>query len=151
MSLPAHVLLWIRLFVMQQRAPGSQGGLKEEKLPPSPVMRGEPFNPAMRPDHHKHPDIKPSQPGHSQQSEDLDFLFFLYVLKGTRRSCTRYWDCVFLFWADVKSMDSSRPVIRSSEPSGPPPPLQDKDKFKQESKTPTAPKKVQVGVKSLLK
>lgn len=44
-------------------------------------------------------------------------------------------------------MDSSRPVIRSSEPTGPPPSLQDKDKFKQESKAPTAPKKVQVGVK----
>lgn len=55
---------------MQQRAPGTQAVLKEEKLPPSPVMRGETFNPAMRPDHHKHPDIKPSQQGHSQQSED---------------------------------------------------------------------------------
>uniref|UniRef100_A0A671XD97 Bromodomain containing 4 n=1 Tax=Sparus aurata TaxID=8175 RepID=A0A671XD97_SPAAU len=96
----------------KQRAPPNQGGIKEEKLPPSPVMRGEPFNPAMRPDHHKHPDIKPSQPGHSQPT-------------------------------DVKSMDSSRPVIRSSEPTGPPPSLQDKDKFKQESKAPTAPKKVQ--------
>lgn len=95
----------------KQRAPGSQGGSKEEKLPPSPVMRGEPFNPAMRPDHHKHPDIKPSQPGHGQQN--------------------------------VKSMDSSRPVIRSSEPSGPPSSLQDKEKFKQESKAPIAPKKVQ--------
>lgn len=95
----------------KQRAPGSQGGLKEEKPPPSPVMRGEPFNPAMRPDHHKHPDSKPCQPSHSQQN--------------------------------VKSMDSSRPVIRSSEPSGPPTSLQDKDKFKQESKAPTAPKKVQ--------
>ncbi|CAB1449704.1 unnamed protein product [Pleuronectes platessa] len=95
----------------KQRAPGSQGGLKEEKLAPSPVMRGESFNPAMRPDHHKHPDNKPSQPGHGQQN--------------------------------VKSMDSSRPVIRSSEPSGPPPALQDKEKFKQESKAPVAPKKVQ--------
>lgn len=43
-------------------------------------------------------------------------------------------------------MDSSRPVIRSSEPSGPPSSLQDKDKFKQESKVPIAPKKVQVSV-----
>lgn len=58
----------LHFLAMQQRAPGSQGVLKEEKLPPSPVMRGEPFNPAMRPDHHKHPDTKPSQPGHSQQS-----------------------------------------------------------------------------------
>lgn len=64
---------------MQQRAPGSQGGLKEEKLPPSPVMRGEPFNPAMRPDHHKHPDNKPSQPGHGQQSEYQDFLFLIWL------------------------------------------------------------------------
>lgn len=54
---------------------------------------------------------------------------------------------VYLCWADVKSLDSSRPVIRSSEPIGPPSSLQDKDKFKQESKAPIAPKKVQVGVK----
>ncbi|XP_041672775.1 bromodomain-containing protein 4 isoform X2 [Cheilinus undulatus] len=95
----------------KQRAPGSQAGIKEDKLPLSPVMRGEPFNPAMRPDHHKHPDSKPSQPSHGQPN--------------------------------VKSMDSSRPVIRSSEPSGPPPSLQEKEKFKQESKTSTASKKVQ--------
>ncbi|XP_013880121.1 bromodomain-containing protein 4 isoform X2 [Austrofundulus limnaeus] len=95
----------------KQRASGTQGAIKEEKLPPSPVMRGDQFNPAMRPDRHKHPENKPSQPSHSQQN--------------------------------VKSMDSSRPVIRSSEPSGPPPSLQDKDKFKQEPKTPTAPKKGQ--------
>lgn len=44
-------------------------------------------------------------------------------------------------------MDSSRPVIRSSEPSVPPSSLQEKEKFKQESKTPVAPKKVQVGVR----
>lgn len=47
----------------------------------------------------------------------------------------------------MKSMEGSRPVIRSSEPSGPPTSLQDKEKFKQESKTPSAPKKVQVGAK----
>ncbi|XP_029946339.1 bromodomain-containing protein 4 isoform X2 [Salarias fasciatus] len=95
----------------KQRAPGSHVGIKEEKLPPSPVMRGEPFNPAMRPDHHKHSDNKPCQPDHVQQN--------------------------------VKSIESSRPVIRSSEPSGPPPSLQDKEKFKQESKAPAATKKVQ--------
>lgn len=50
----------------------------------------------------------------------------------------------------MKSMDSSRPVIRSSEPIGLPPSLQDKDKFKQESKAPVAPKKVQVGVITFL-
>ena len=66
------------MLMTQQRAPPNQGGIKEEKLPPSPVMRGEPFNPAMRPDHHKHPDIKPSQPGHSQQSEYHDLLFFFF-------------------------------------------------------------------------
>ncbi|XP_005745397.1 bromodomain-containing protein 4 isoform X2 [Pundamilia nyererei] len=93
----------------KQRAPGTQAVLKEEKLPPSPVMRGEPFNPAMRPDHHKHPESKPCQPSHSQQN--------------------------------VKSMEGSRPVIRSAEPSGPPTSLQDKEKFKQESKAPSAPKK----------
>lgn len=85
--------------------------MKEEKLPPSPVMRGEPFNAVMRPDHHKHSESKPCQPDHLQQN--------------------------------VKNIDSSRPVIRSSEPSGPPPSLQDKEKFKQESKAPPATKKVQ--------
>lgn len=45
----------------------------------------------------------------------------------------------------MKPLESSRPVIRSSEQSGPPPSMQDKEKFKQEPKTPVAPKKVQVG------
>ncbi|XP_061701591.1 bromodomain-containing protein 4 isoform X2 [Syngnathoides biaculeatus] len=93
----------------KQRASGNPGGLKEEKLSPPPAMRGEPFNPAVRPEHHKHPDSKPAQPGLGQQN--------------------------------VKSMDASRPVIRPPEPSGPPPSLQDKDKYKQESKAPIAPKK----------
>uniref|UniRef100_H3C9H8 Bromodomain containing 4 n=1 Tax=Tetraodon nigroviridis TaxID=99883 RepID=H3C9H8_TETNG len=105
-----EVLLCLHLLVMQQRAPGNQAALKEEKLPPSPVLRGESFNPAIRPDHHKHPDIKPSQAGHSQQT-------------------------------GLKSLDSSQPATRSAEPSGPPPSVQEKDKFKQDPKTPTAPKK----------
>ncbi|KAM9472796.1 bromodomain-containing protein 4-like isoform 7-T8 [Salvelinus alpinus] len=97
----------------EQRAPPALVGLKEEKLPPSPVMRGgEPFSPAMRQDPHKHPDC------HSKPS-----------LPGHAQQ-------------NVKSMDSSRPVIRSSEPSAPPSSsLPDKDKFKQEPKTPVAPKK----------
>jgi len=45
----------------------------------------------------------------------------------------------------VKSIDNLRPVIRSSESSGLPSSLQEKEKFKQESKVPIAPKKVQVG------
>ncbi|XP_047215679.1 bromodomain-containing protein 4-like isoform X1 [Girardinichthys multiradiatus] len=93
----------------KQRASGNQGPIKEEKRPQSPVMRGEQFNSAMRTDHHKHPEIKPSQIGQSQQI--------------------------------LKSVDSSRPVIRSSEPSGPPSILQEKEKFKQEHKTTVAPKK----------
>lgn len=124
---------------MQQRASGSQAVLKEEKLPPSPVMRGESFNPVIRPDHHKHPDIKPSQPGHSQQSEE-HFLMTLN-LKG---SCMRCQECVCFCLAGLKSLDSSQPITRSSEPSGPPPSVQDKDKFKQDPKTPIAPKKIQV-------
>ncbi|XP_028310679.1 bromodomain-containing protein 4 isoform X2 [Gouania willdenowi] len=44
---------------------------------------------------------------------------------------------------NMKSENSSRPVIRSAEPSGPPPSLQDKEKFKHEPKTPVGPKKVQ--------
>ncbi|XP_051994884.1 bromodomain-containing protein 4 isoform X2 [Xyrauchen texanus] len=94
-----------------QRGPSALGGIKEEKLPPSPVMRGEPFSPVMRQETHKHPDSKPTMPGHSQQR------------------------------ADMKPLESSRPVIRSSEHSGPSPSMQDKDKFKQEPKTPVAPKK----------
>ncbi|KAK7940460.1 hypothetical protein WMY93_003786 [Mugilogobius chulae] len=97
----------------KQRIPVPQDIVKEEKLPPSPVMRGEPFNPAMRPDHPKH-EGKPSQQSHSQQR------------------------------IDSKSMDStSRPVIRSSEPSGPPSSNSEKEKYKQESKAPVAPKKAQ--------
>uniref|UniRef100_A0A8C1VVR1 Bromodomain containing 4 n=1 Tax=Cyprinus carpio TaxID=7962 RepID=A0A8C1VVR1_CYPCA len=87
-----------------QQGPSVLGGIKEEKLPPSPVMRGEPFSPAMRQDPHKHPESKPTMP-------------------------------------DMKPLESSRPVIRSSEQSGPPPSMQDKEKFKQEPKTPVAPKK----------
>ncbi len=41
----------------------------------------------------------------------------------------------------MKLLESSRPVIRSSEQSGPPPSMQDKEKFKQEPKTPVAPKR----------
>nr|XP_054597252.1 bromodomain-containing protein 4 isoform X2 [Nothobranchius furzeri] len=89
----------------KQRAPGKQGAGKEEKLPATPVIRGELFNPAVRPDH-KHPENKPRQ-------------------------------------QNMKSMDSSQPVICSSEPHGPPPTLQDKEKFKQETKTPAAPRKIQ--------
>ncbi|XP_059415404.1 bromodomain-containing protein 4 isoform X4 [Carassius carassius] len=95
----------------EPQGPSALGGIKEEKLPPSPVMRGEPFSPALRQDPHKHPESKPTMPGHSQQK------------------------------ADMKPLESSRPVIRSSEQSGPPPSMQDKEKFKQEPKTPVAPKK----------
>lgn len=96
----------------KQRLPITQDILKDEKRAPSPAMRGEPFNPAMRPDHQKH-ESKP-QPGHIQQR------------------------------ADPKSMDStSRPVIRSSEPSGPPSSNSDKEKYKQEAKAQAASKKVQ--------
>lgn len=70
-----ELMLCFCSLVMQQRAPASQSGIKEEKLPPSPVMRGEPFNPAVRLDHHKHTENKPSQPGHSQQSEYPELLF----------------------------------------------------------------------------
>ncbi|XP_028840836.1 bromodomain-containing protein 4 isoform X3 [Denticeps clupeoides] len=96
----------------EQRLPSVHPGLKEEKMPPSPVMRGEPFSPAMRQEPHKHPEAKP-MPGHSQQR------------------------------GEMKLLDSSRPVIRSAESGGPSSSMQDKDKFKSESKMPVAPKKVQ--------
>uniref|UniRef100_A0A8C6T5P3 Bromodomain containing 4 n=1 Tax=Neogobius melanostomus TaxID=47308 RepID=A0A8C6T5P3_9GOBI len=80
----------------KQRLPITQDILKDEKRAPSPAMRGEPFNPAMRPDHQKH-ESKP-QSVHIQQR------------------------------ADPKSMDNtSRPVIRSSEPTGPPSSNSDKE------------------------
>lgn len=53
--------------------------------------------------------------------------------------------CLYVSGPDMKPLDTSRPVIRSSDQSGPPPSMPDKDKFKQEPKTPVAPKKVQVG------
>lgn len=61
--------------------------------------------------------------------------------------CERHFDhvCVYVSGPDMKPLDTSRPVIRSSDHSGPPPTMPDKDKFKQEPKTPVAPKKVQVG------
>ncbi|TRY74296.1 hypothetical protein DNTS_028726 [Danionella cerebrum] len=96
-----------------QRGPSALGGIKEEKLPPSPVMRGEPFSPAMRQEPHKHTESKSTIPSHSQQR------------------------------ADMKPLESSRPVFRSSDHSGPPASMQDKEttKFKQEPKTPAGPKK----------
>ncbi|KAJ8264168.1 hypothetical protein GJAV_G00145980 [Gymnothorax javanicus] len=87
----------------EQRAPPNMGGVKEEKLPPSPAVRGEHFSPALRQEPPKHPETKPPQR------------------------------------TDMKPLDTSRPVIRSSEPGAPPPILQ--DKLKHEPKTPIAPKK----------
>ncbi|XP_036423380.1 bromodomain-containing protein 4 isoform X2 [Colossoma macropomum] len=95
----------------QQQGPPALGALKEEKQPPSPVIRAESFSPAMRPEPHKQPESKPHVPPHSQQRPDM------------------------------KPLESSRPVIRSSDQSGPSPSMHEKDKFKQEPKTPVAPKK----------
>ncbi|KAG7317303.1 hypothetical protein KOW79_019601 [Hemibagrus wyckioides] len=96
-----------------QRGPPLLGPLKEEKQPPSPVMRSESFSPPIRQEPHKQPESKTHMPGHGQQRPDM------------------------------KPLDTSRPVIRPSDQSGPPPTMPDKDKFKQEPKTPVAPKKVQ--------
>lgn len=70
--------------VLQQRASGGHVVIKEEQLPPSPVVRGEPFTTAMRPDHHKHADNKPSQAGHGQKSESRDLLFFFLQLSALK-------------------------------------------------------------------
>ncbi|KAJ8345302.1 hypothetical protein SKAU_G00294950 [Synaphobranchus kaupii] len=78
-----------------------------------PVIQGEPFSPALRQEPQKHLDSKPTQPAPGPQRMDL------------------------------KPLESSRPVIRSSESSIPPQPTPEKEKFKQEPKTPVAPKKVQ--------
>ncbi|KAG7460316.1 hypothetical protein MATL_G00219900 [Megalops atlanticus] len=43
--------------------------------------------------------------------------------------------------SDLKPLESLRPATRPSEPGIPPQPAPDKEKFKQEPKTPTAPKK----------
>ncbi|XP_066530305.1 bromodomain-containing protein 4 isoform X3 [Hoplias malabaricus] len=95
----------------QQRCPPVLGVLKEEKQPPSPVIRSDSFSPALRPEPHKQPESKPDVPPHGQQRPDM------------------------------KPLEISRPVIRSSDQSGPSPSMQEKDKFKQEPKTPVAPKK----------
>ncbi|XP_076866111.1 bromodomain-containing protein 4 isoform X2 [Brachyhypopomus gauderio] len=85
----------------------------KEEKRPPSPALRESFSPALRPEPHKAPESKPHLPGHAQQRPDL------------------------------KPLESSRPVVRSSDQSGPPPSMQDKDKFKQEPKTPVAPKKVQ--------
>ncbi|XP_072561285.1 bromodomain-containing protein 4 isoform X2 [Paramormyrops kingsleyae] len=95
----------------EQRVPSALAGVKEEKLPPSPASQGEPFSPVLRQEANKHPDSKPPQPGHGQQR------------------------------SDPKLLESSRPVIRSLDTGGPAQNVPDKDKFKQEPKTPVAPKK----------
>ncbi|KAI1886516.1 hypothetical protein AGOR_G00196560 [Albula goreensis] len=103
----------------EQRVPSAMVGMKEEKLPPSPVIRGEPFSPALRQEPPKHPENKTPQPSHILQRSDM------------------------------KPMETSRPVIRSSEPGAPPPSLQDKDKLKHEPKTPIARKKQDVKLKNM--
>ncbi|KAG9337826.1 hypothetical protein JZ751_027477 [Albula glossodonta] len=94
----------------------------EQRAPPphrvvkeekAPVIQGEPFSPTLRQEPQKHMDSKPNQ-----------------TAPGPQR-------------LDLKPQESSRPVIRSSESSIQPQAAPDKDKFKQESKTPVAPKKVQ--------
>ncbi|XP_046690578.1 bromodomain-containing protein 4 isoform X3 [Silurus meridionalis] len=94
-----------------QRGPPALSLLKEEKQPPSPIMRSESFSPPIRQEPHKQPESKTQMQGHGQQRPDM------------------------------KPLDTSRPVIRSSDQSGPPPTMPEKDKFKQEPKTPVAPKK----------
>lgn len=51
-------------------------------------------------------------------------------------------DRVHPLGSDPKLLESSRPVIRSLDTGGPAQNVPDKDKFKQEPKTPVAPKKV---------
>lgn len=45
---------------------------------------------------------------------------------------------------EMKPMEGGRPVIRPPEQNVPPPGVQDKDRQKQELKTPVAPKKVTI-------
>lgn len=49
----------------------------------------------------------------------------------------------------MKPVDVGRPVIRPPEQTAPPPGAPDKDKQKQEPKTPVAPKKVRIVVLTL--
>ncbi|XP_062871455.1 bromodomain-containing protein 4 isoform X2 [Trichomycterus rosablanca] len=83
-------------------------GALKEEKTPSSPVMSESFSPPIRQESHKQLDSKAHIPGHGQHR------------------------------SDTKPLDSSRPVIRSSDP---PAPLQEKDKFKQEPKTPVAPKK----------
>lgn len=137
----------------------SQPMVKEEKMQ-SPVIRNETFNPALRQDPPKHPEsIKP--PAHIQQRE--------WRLSTVGQACVFLGRFVYRNWlwatlpteqfsrvvedvltvmavvsgTELKPVDSGRPVIRPPEQNAPPG-VQDKERQKQEPKTPVAPKKVTV-------
>lgn len=121
--------------------------VKEEKMH-SPVIRNETFSPPLRQDPPKHPEsIKP--PAHIPQSESGRPGGSAGEVPG--KSSTG-WPLgpaarpltvtLGVAGTEMKPMEGGRPVIRPPEQNAPPPGVQDKDRQKQEPKTPVAPKKV---------
>ncbi|KAI6061293.1 Bromodomain-containing protein 4 [Aix galericulata] len=120
--------------------------VKEEKMH-SPVIRNETFSPPLRQDPPKHPEsIKP--PAHIPQSESGRPGGSAGEVPG--KSSTG-WPLgpvaqpltvtLGVAGTEMKPMEGGRPVIRPPEQNAPPPGVQDKDRQKQEPKTPVAPKK----------
>lgn len=121
--------------------------VKEEKIH-SPIIRSEPFSPSLRPEPPKHPEsIK--APVHLPQRECP----LPPTLTGWMEAFCGLVDSALLgpglglqvlcvLGPEMKPVDVGRPVIRPPEQNAPPPGTSDKDKQKQEPKTPVAPKKV---------
>lgn len=112
--------------------------VKEEKIH-SPIIRSEPFSPSLRPEPPKHAEsIK--APVHLPQREwplpsGLCTPPHQASALGSQAAC--------VLGPEMKPVDVGRPVIRPPEQNAPPPGTPDKDKQKQEPKTPVAPKKVE--------
>ena len=114
--------------------------VKEEKMH-SPVIRNETFSPPLRQDPPKHPEsIKP--PAHIPQSECRPPPpLLLDVGRGDPQGTPAHGAAV-VAGTEMKPMEGGRPVIRPPEQNAPPTGVQDKERQKQEPKTPVAPKKV---------
>lgn len=129
--------------------------VKEEKMH-SPVIRNETFSPPLRQDPPKHPEsIKP--PAHIPQSESGRPGGWAGEVPG---KSSAGWPLgpparpltvtLGVAGTEMKPMEGGRPVIRPPEQNAPPPGVQDKDRQKQEPKTPVAPKKVLAELSTLL-
>lgn len=145
---PRHLLTWqeMRAASVVQSQPMV---VKEEKMH-SPVIRNETFSPPLRQDPPKHPEsIKP--PAHIPQSESERPGGSAGELPGKSATgrprgpaAQPLTVTLVVAGTEMKPMEGGRPVIRPPEQNAPPPGVQDKDRQKQEPKTPVAPKKVRL-------